>query len=496
MDIQIQTMLVRLNLSEQTAQYLVNTEGINTPKLVSQLDFKMIEQLGKNCRKLTPNGGQRGLRINIGQDLQLGIFQVKALTLVSFFINYKFMTSRAIDIDSITEQTLDEIDGFKQTITTMENPPHEAIPRLTKSRKFEFFDEFTEFLNDNLGSVSKRPLGYVVRKDDNVAPSDTQAPFGHVDSPFGSHFKEIEARAPIIRLDQAGEVVGIDKYFSGDNIAVWKLLYATVRDTEFLTHIKKFQKKQDGRKAFKALHTSLLGKQAIDNQIGIAESRLQTLQWDGKARKNWSFNKYVLAHKEQHITLDKLKDLGPYPGIDEGAKRRYFIQGINDPTLESVVAAISGDSEQKTFDAIVEHFNNFIQQKKLYTKAAARTVNVSEISKSGNRSYDKTKKKNISDDGFDKEKDYSKYKMPIRFYTAPEWNKLSAGQRNFMRQSRHQKKEKEGSLAREIKAMKVTIAELTATDKSKRKRVSDSDSESVDSAKPGKKTRVKTTKRG
>ena len=55
------------------------------------------------------------------------------------------MTSRKIDVGSIAEQTLEDIDSFEQTITTMENPLHEAIPKLTKSRKFEFFDEFTEF---------------------------------------------------------------------------------------------------------------------------------------------------------------------------------------------------------------------------------------------------------------------------------------------------------------------------------------------------------------
>ena len=45
MDIQIQTMLVRLGLSEVTAQCLVNREGVNAPKAVSQLDHEMIEQV-------------------------------------------------------------------------------------------------------------------------------------------------------------------------------------------------------------------------------------------------------------------------------------------------------------------------------------------------------------------------------------------------------------------------------------------------------------------
>ena len=147
MDVQIQTMLVRLGLSKVTAQHLVNREVVRTPKAVSQLDHDMIKELCKNCCKPTPAGARA--RNDNGQDLQLGIFQQKALTLVSFFFNYKFMTSCELIVGSITKQTFEDINGFKETVTTMENPPLEAIPKLTKSRKFEFFDEFAEFLNDN-----------------------------------------------------------------------------------------------------------------------------------------------------------------------------------------------------------------------------------------------------------------------------------------------------------------------------------------------------------
>ena len=494
--------------TQATAQCLVNTEGVATPKAISQLDDKMIETLSKNCRKQTPERPagrvlQRGRNnANAVQDLQLGIFQQRSLTLMSFFVKYKFMTSREIIIEDITPETLEEIDGFERHIATMENPSLDGVPKLTKSRKFEFFDEFTEFLNDNLGAVSLRPLGYVVRKVAAVPDSATQAPFGHADSPFGSYFKEIEARAPIVRLNQAGQAAGKDRHFTNDNMAVWKLLYATVKDTEFLTHIKKHQKKQDGRKAFLALHSSLLGKQAIDNQIGIAENRLQSLEWDGKVKKNWNFNKCVLAHKEQHVILDKLKDLSTYSRINENAKRRHFNKGITDPALETVIASISGNINPKSFDECVEHFNNFIQQKKLCGRSNAKTVNISAIAKSGNRSFDKDKKRTLNDDGFDKTKDYSKYSMPVRFFTPDEWNKLSKGQRNFIRQTRRKGKEEDKSVSNKIAALEVTIAALTAKleDKTpKRKRLSDTSEtdsdESVD--KPvSKRTRVKTNKRG
>jgi len=295
-------------------------------------------------------------------------------------------------------------------------------------------------------------------------------------------------------------VKGLDHDFQTDNIAVWKVLHHAVKDTEYVIHIKKFQKRQDGRKAFLALHASLLGRQAIDNHTGAAETKLQSLTWDGKVRKNWSFTKYILAHKEQHIILEKLKDFGSYGGIDENAKRRYFLQGIHDASLNPVISSISGDMSPKTFDECVEQFNNYIQQKKLYTRPTARTVNVSEMStQSGNRKADKTKKTNLNDDGFDKNKDYSKHKTSVRYYSPAEWNKLSKGQRNYLRQARLTKKSKEVNKDTKIAALEATIQALSAQIGTKRKSDDTSTTESEtsdDTLKPIKKTRIKSTKRG
>ena len=112
----------------------------------------------------------------------IGVFQQETLKQVAFWINFKYMTSQDPVFDAITTDSLTELDGFKKTIEAMENPPVEAIPKLTRSRQFEFFDEFTEFLNGNIGAVSGRPLAYVVRKEANIINDDTQAPHGELDS--------------------------------------------------------------------------------------------------------------------------------------------------------------------------------------------------------------------------------------------------------------------------------------------------------------------------
>ena len=131
----------------------------------------------------------------------------------------------------------------------------------------------------------------MVGRNREVKPSDKEQPYGKLGSPFTSFIEEIEARAPIKN----------NMKFDDDNLAMWKILYATVKESHYFTHIKKFQRQQDGRNTYLTLYDSLLGRQAIQNQT----NRLRGLSWDGKTKKGWNFDKYILAHKDQHIILGK-----------------------------------------------------------------------------------------------------------------------------------------------------------------------------------------------
>ena len=99
-------------------------------------------------------------------------------------------------------------------------------------------------------------------------------------------------------------------------------------------YIKGFLRSQDGRSAYQTLHTQLLGEEAINTQCSQVENKLAGMTLEGGKRRNWNFDKFVIAHKEQHAIIDKLVEHG-YKGIDEGSKVRLFMQGIKDPALIS-----------------------------------------------------------------------------------------------------------------------------------------------------------------
>ena len=103
-DIVIQNMLKRLGFNNETAQYLVNIEGINTAKAIGKLNKELIITLTKNCR------AQPSPRNKPQSGPMITAFQGTILRQVAFWTNFKLMTSRVPVFDAIDEDSLTELD--------------------------------------------------------------------------------------------------------------------------------------------------------------------------------------------------------------------------------------------------------------------------------------------------------------------------------------------------------------------------------------------------
>ena len=92
-----------------------------------------------------------------------------------------------------------------------------------------------------------------------------------------------------------------------------------------------------------------------------AERRLRDVNYHGEKR-NWTFEKYVTVHKEQHHVLTNLEQHG-YKGIDDRSKVRFLIDGIKTTRLDTVKATIlSSDEYRADFDKCVTLYKDFIKQ--------------------------------------------------------------------------------------------------------------------------------------
>ena len=473
---EMKRMFVRLGFSQEASNFFVQGQRLDSLASIRDLEEENVVSLCKLCRK--PGGSipnpdlpttrdalarftgpktisNPGIPVALREELNFG--------LCIFYLQYKLMTSRNVEYGEIDEASVNGIRIFKKEVEKVKNPSMDEAPKLTARKIFDFFGDLRDFLHEHLGVISRRPLSYVVRKEPLVPEARLDPGYGERDTRYRSFKHEIEWRAPI--MDSTGKE---DPVYSQDNVTVWKAIWTIVKDTQYVTYVKPYMPTQDGRRAFVALYTTLLGPQAINNHASTAENKLQSMTLDGTRKKNWNFDKYVIGHKEQHIILEKLVEHG-YSGIDENSKVRLFLQGITDPRLAVMKSSLC-TIKNNVFDDVVASFRNYIETNKTVEKQAARTLNISQFNTGGgygNRNDNqRSTKAGPSSDNYNEGTDYSKFKIDVRYYKTKEWNALKPGERNFLREAKRRDTSKQdtsnSNLKRTNRQLRAKIAALTA----------------------------------
>ena len=187
-NVAIQTMLICLSFKHDAAKYFVNNEGLNSIERISCLnDHEMINLMCKSCRKGHINEPPVQATCNAAANWAswdghaIGVIQNNILKNAVFYVKYKDMTSRPSEPEEIMLKTLEPVSNFKKPFNGMKNPAIDEASKLIHKQTIKFFDKCKVFLNENLGSASKRPLGHVAQKLVLVKESEA---FGEPDSPF------------------------------------------------------------------------------------------------------------------------------------------------------------------------------------------------------------------------------------------------------------------------------------------------------------------------
>jgi hypothetical protein len=458
-------MFLELGILPDAAKALIKDQAINSLTSLTEMSEEEITVCCKVIRR--PGGSIEQPLAGIGRNANrtqrvaaygapMAIIHETNLKLARFYLKYKEMTSRTVEPEDVTVQAIKKLRNYKVILEKGSTELDvDRIPNLTHEKTFEWFDEFREFLNTRISATSGRPLAYVVRKREAVKAPTIDPPKGEQGSAYKTYADEIRERAPVRLIDNT-----LDLDFEDDNALVWQILWSKLKGGKYQSYIKPYLDQQDARGAFIALHTQLLGRAAIANYANAAENKLTNLALDGTKTKGWTFDKYLVQHKEQHMILDKLKNYD-HAGISESSKINHFVRGITDPAYVSVLAALA-TSPKDDFDEVVASFRTFRNSSKGKLSGHKRSINIAAVSTStGNRTNDRAKKTGEKEDGFDIDKDYTQYSIAPRFYKVQEWNRLSKGQRNFLRKnSRLKNSNNKKSMPSQIKALQVRLAEL------------------------------------
>ena len=132
-------------------------------------------------------------------------------------------------------------------------------------------------------------------------------------------------------------------------------------------------KTKNGRQAFRTLHAQLLGgPKAIASGAAIL-GQLQALKYEGD-RRNFTFDKYVQLHMQQHNLHADLADYGVAP-LSENLKILWFKEGITDRSFNAVkMNVIASPERYTTFQAVQEAYSTFHRQRCQTDAPRARQV--------------------------------------------------------------------------------------------------------------------------
>jgi hypothetical protein len=290
------------------------------------------------------------------QRLQLLVFYYKHLKRTQLQFEHDLATVK--NISDLKDQKALEMDWTKQ------NPEHKLEPmQLDAQQAAQAFDQATTILR-RIRGVTGVPLAYVVRH--RIIPDfeDKDRPMVYRDSRFTTHDKEMEARAPIIDVEEYdgyAEGEDLEKHgpfsasFLSDTRKVWSVLHSLWSTTSAWAHVKTLDKTQNGRQVYRTLHKHFFGGNKILTLSTNILTTLRGLTYTGDS-KNYNFDKYVTNHVQQHNLATSLIDYGATE-LDEHLKINYFLTGIQSSDFDAAKASISANPERFTdFDTVKDHF--------------------------------------------------------------------------------------------------------------------------------------------
>ena len=125
---------------------------------------------------------------------------------------------------------------------------------------------------------------------------------------------------------------------------------------------------KDGRRAFRPLCSNLSNANSRDLEDIDNKNRIQSLTWSGDTA-NWTFDKFVLAHKECHIIQNRLHGDYGYQNFDLRDKVTRFTQGIRSTEYTSVILQIHGNHDGSRTDfekshMLVSDFKQILENQK------------------------------------------------------------------------------------------------------------------------------------
>jgi hypothetical protein len=377
-----------------TVRYLI-AQGFATPndlRLASEAD---LDSIARSISRTPPRGAG---------NVTMPFMAVKNLKGFRFWADERMRTGFDANPDNFTADDVPIFTAKCQEYQEQKEAAKDEDPSKPDSLKklvnWSIWNEsFQNYLRQIL-SAAKIPLVYLTREE-------RETPIVHDPADFGS---------PMEFLIEATILEG--RHYELDNPRFYRELKTFVVNGEGWSYIKKYERSQDGRRAYLALKTQCEGTASKITRKNKAYASIANATYSG-SRRQYKFQDFINVHQTAH---NEILDCDPSEAVPESKKVADFLKGITDPKLESAVSVVLGDPKMlNDFQMCQQYLSTTVENRATLERSKER--NISGV-KSGDKS-DKVEKGGKLPKGF---------KLENKWYPPKIFRLLSQEQKNQLKE--------------------------------------------------------------
>ena len=339
--------LANCGFNAATVTYLLE-QGFDSPAsllLASEADF---DSIARAVARNQPRGAG---------NVQLPFMAVKNLKGFRFWADERRRIGLATDAESFTDADVpiftakcQEYQELKEAAKDEDASKPESLKKLVNWSLWN--ESFQNYLRQIL-SAAKIPLVYLTRDE-----RDDDEELDQEDFETSTEFL-IEA------------TVFEGRHYDLDNPRFYRELKTFVVNGEGWSYIKRFERSQDGRKAYLALKTQCEGTASKITRKNKAYASIANATYTG-SRRQYKFQDFINAHQTAH---NEILDCDPSEAIPESKKVADFLKGITDPKLESAVSVVLGDPKMMNdFQMCQQYLSTTVENRATLEKSKERNI--------------------------------------------------------------------------------------------------------------------------
>jgi hypothetical protein len=331
----------------ETSRFLID-QGFLTPSDLLLATESELDAIARDVSRTPPRGNGNILMPFIAMKHLKGFrFWADECERTGYIANPESFSEE--DVTTFTEKCL-EYNEQREAAKAEDPSKPEGLKKLTNWALWN--ESFQNYLRQILGAA-KIPLIYLTRDMEEVPDGIDQKDFG----------------SSVEYLIEATIFSG--KHFELDNPRFYRELKSFIVNGEGWSYIKRYERQQDGRKAYMALKAQCEGTASKITRKNKAYASIANASYTGQ-RRQYKFQDYVNVHQHAH---NEILDCDPSEAIPETKKVADFLKGISDPKLESAVSVVLGDPKlMDDFQACQQYLSTTVENRTTLEKSKERNI--------------------------------------------------------------------------------------------------------------------------